>query len=55
MVVLFAVGVMNLAWVGLLTVFVLLERLGRWGSWVARLGGGVLVTLGVLMLAGIPR
>ena len=55
MVVLFAVGVMNLAWVGLLTVFVLLERLVRWGSWVARLGGGVLVTLGVLMLAGIPR
>ena len=48
MAVLFAVGVMNLAWVGALTIFILLERLGRHGALAARLGGVLMVALGVL-------
>jgi len=45
---LFAVGVMNLAWVGALTVFILLERIGRHGALVARVGGVLMVGLGIL-------
>jgi predicted metal-binding membrane protein len=48
--VLFVVGVMNLAWVGLLTVFILLERFGRAGMLAARSGGIVMVAAGVLLL-----
>ena len=48
MAVLFAVGVMNLAWVGALTVFILLERIGRRGALVARVGGVLMVGLGIL-------
>jgi predicted metal-binding membrane protein len=55
MCVLFAVGVMNLAWVGALTVFILLERVGRNGARVARVGGALMVGLGLLALAGWPR
>jgi predicted metal-binding membrane protein len=53
--VLFAVGVMNLAWVGALTVFILLERIGPLGTRVARAGGVLLVGLGMLAVAGWPR
>jgi predicted metal-binding membrane protein len=48
MAVLFAVGVMNLAWVGTLTVFILLERLGGHSVRVARLGAVLMIGLGVL-------
>jgi predicted metal-binding membrane protein len=48
MAVLFAVGVMNLAWVGALTVFILLERLGGNSVRVARLGAVLMIGLGVL-------
>src|SRR5678815_1301045 len=48
MAVLFAVGVMNLSWVGALTVFILLERIGRRGALVARVGGVLMVGLGIL-------
>ena len=48
MAVLFAVGVMNIAWVGALTVFILLERLGGNSVRVARLGGVLMVGLGIL-------
>lgn len=48
--VLFVVGVMNLAWVGLLTMFILLERFGRPGMVAARLGGIVMVAAGVLLV-----
>ena len=51
MLVLFAVGVMNLAWVGALTVFILLERLGRIGVRVAQVGGAVIIVAGVLAIA----
>jgi predicted metal-binding membrane protein len=51
MAVLFAVGVMNLVWVALLTVFILVERFGRVGTRVARVGGAAMVGLGVLLIA----
>ena len=51
MCVLFAVGVMNLAWVGALTVFILLEKTGRIGARVARVGGLVMIVSGVLFAA----
>ena len=51
MCVLFAVGVMNLAWVGVLSVFVLLEKLGPNGVRVARAGGAFMVACGVLFIA----
>ncbi|HEX6047692.1 MAG TPA: DUF2182 domain-containing protein [Gemmatimonadaceae bacterium] len=46
--VLFAVGVMNLAWVAALTAFILLEKMGEGGQRVARVGGVLLIVLGVL-------
>jgi len=48
MCVLFAVGVMNLAWVGVLTAFILLEKMGESGARVSRIGGVLLVGLGIL-------
>ena len=51
MAVLFVVSVMNLVWVGVLTVFILIEKLGFAGARVARLGGGAtLIALGVGVL-----
>jgi len=52
MLVLFAVGVMNLAWVGALTVFILLERWGQAGMHVARVGGAVMVAAGIFLASG---
>lgn len=48
MCVLFAVGVMNLAWVAVLTAFILVEKMGESGARVARVGGVLLVGLGIL-------
>jgi predicted metal-binding membrane protein len=48
--VLFVVGVMNLAWVGILAVFILVEKVGSTGVRVARLGGAVLIALGAFVL-----
>jgi predicted metal-binding membrane protein len=50
MCVLFAVGVMNLAWVAALTAFILVEKFGRTGATVSRLGGAVMVAFGVLVV-----
>ncbi len=47
MLVLFAVGVMNLAWVAVLAAFVLIEKIGPSGSLVSRIGGAVMIALGV--------
>jgi predicted metal-binding membrane protein len=52
MCVLFAVGVMNLAWVAALAAFVLLEKVGRPGMAVARLGGAAMVLAGLFMIVG---
>jgi predicted metal-binding membrane protein len=50
MCVLFAVGVMNLAWVAVLTVFILAEKIGPAGAIVARAGGAVLIGFGVMLV-----
>jgi predicted metal-binding membrane protein len=46
MTVLFAVGVMNLAWIAALGVFVLAEKIIPRGFWVAKAAGLVLVAWG---------
>lgn len=50
MLVLFAVGVMNLLWVAALSVLVLLEKLTPWGIAIARVTGAVFIVLGVAVL-----
>jgi predicted metal-binding membrane protein len=52
MCVLFAVGVMNLAWVAVLTVIVLLEKIGPAGMAVARTAGIALILFGILLITG---
>jgi predicted metal-binding membrane protein len=52
MAVLFVVGVMNLAWVAALAVFVLLEKIGPGVSGVARLGGVILIIAGIVLMTG---
>jgi predicted metal-binding membrane protein len=49
MIILFAVGVMNLAWIAALSVFVLLEKIIPRGFWLARLAGLFLVGMGAWM------
>ena len=51
MVLLFAVGTMNLAWVAGLGVLVLVEKLAPGGGWIARAGGVGLVAAGVALVA----
>ena len=46
MAVLFAVGVMNLAWIAALSVFVLLEKIIPRRFWVAKTAGLVLIGWG---------
>lgn len=46
MLVLFVVGVMNLAWVAALSVFILFEKLGPGGVRVAQLGGVAMILAG---------
>jgi predicted metal-binding membrane protein len=52
MAVLFVVGVMNLAWVGVLTLFILAEKIGPTGVRVSRVGGAILMALGVALVFG---
>lgn len=54
MIVLFAVGWMNLAWMGLLTLAIFLEKTHRLGQRIGRLNGIVLIGLGLLLLGGPP-
>jgi predicted metal-binding membrane protein len=51
MTLLFAVGVMNLLWMAVLTAFVLVEKLLPAGQWVARAGGVVLLAFGAYLFA----
>ena len=53
MCVLFVVGVMNLAWVAALTVFVLIEKIGPAGVLVSRIAGALMIAAGVLFVAGL--
>jgi predicted metal-binding membrane protein len=50
MCVLFVVGVMNLAWVAALTAFILIEKFGRGGFYVARLSGLAMIAAGILVM-----
>jgi predicted metal-binding membrane protein len=50
MCVLFAVGVMNLAWVALLSAFILAEKIAPFGAVVARAGGALMLAAGLLFL-----
>jgi predicted metal-binding membrane protein len=52
---LFVAGVMNLLWVAAITVFVLVEKIVPRGDLVGRLGGGVLVLAGLVLLGQIWR
>jgi predicted metal-binding membrane protein len=52
--VLFAVGIMNLAWVGVLTAFILLEKIGPAGVLVSRAGGVVMIASGIFLAASRP-
>lgn len=50
MVILFAVGIMNLAWVAAIAVFVLIEKTARPGALLSKLAGAALVATGVVIL-----
>lgn len=50
MLVLFVVGVMNLAWVAVLTVFIFIEKFGPRGLRLARIAGVVIILAGVLSM-----
>lgn len=52
MLLLFVGGVMNLAWIAGLAVFVLIEKLAPAGHWVGRAAGLLLIGWGVLSLSG---
>ena len=52
MLLLFVGGVMSLSCILLITVLVLVEKLGPWGTAGARLSGGLLVAAGLYALAG---
>lgn len=49
MALLFVFGVMNLAWIAVLTIFVLLEKLIRRPTWFARAAGAALLVWGALL------
>jgi predicted metal-binding membrane protein len=51
MLLLFAVGVMNLAWVALIAAFVFLEKLLPGGRLTSRVAGAALIVLGLTVLA----
>lgn len=52
MVLLFVLGVMNLAWVAVLAVFALAEKVLRRGEMISVIGGGVMIVWGVSALVG---
>jgi predicted metal-binding membrane protein len=49
MCVLFVVGVMNLVWVAAITIFVLVEKIGPAGAFVARAAGVAMIAAGALV------
>ena len=53
MLLLFVGGVMNLAWIGALAVFVLLEKLAPGGQWLGRAAAVPLIVFGIALL--LPR
>ena len=51
MLVLFAVGVMNLAWVEVLAALILVEKIGPSGALVSRIGGAIMIALGFFSMS----
>ena len=51
MMILFVVGVMNLVWVAALAALVLLEKVGPYGTVLARISGAVLAVYGIVLFA----
>jgi predicted metal-binding membrane protein len=51
MTLLFVAGVMNLAWVALIALFILIEKLVPRGLWVGRVAGAAMMIWGVSILA----
>ena len=47
MALLFVGGLMSLAWVGAIALFVLVEKTMPWGDWISRIGGALLIVWGV--------
>ncbi|HVO98683.1 MAG TPA: DUF2182 domain-containing protein [Bryobacteraceae bacterium] len=47
----FAAGVMNLVWMGGITVLLLLEKAAPGGPWIGRIGGALMVLAGVCAIA----
>src|SRR5215813_14376745 len=54
MALLFVGGVMNVLWIALLSLLILLEKLFRFGRWIARAAGVVFLAAGVWMLSFSP-
>ncbi len=52
MILLFVLGVMNLAWVAVLAVFVLVEKIASQGELISRFGGLVLMVWGLAVVIG---
>jgi predicted metal-binding membrane protein len=48
---LFVVGVMNLVWIAVITLFVLIEKVGPAGAFVGRIAGAAMVLLGIAVIA----
>ena len=53
MALLFVGGLMSLAWVGAIALFVLVEKTMPWGDWISRLGGIFLIVWGAATLIRI--
>jgi predicted metal-binding membrane protein len=55
MLVLFVVGIMNLAWVAVLAVFILIEKVGPYGGRVGQIAGTIMIAFGgwLWMSAGV--
>lgn len=51
MLVLFVVGVMNLAWMGILTLIIFVEKISKHGVVISKVVGGLLILLGIAMAA----
>jgi predicted metal-binding membrane protein len=51
MIVLFVVGVMNLAWVATLAALVLFEKVALYGTAIARISGAALIVYGIVTIA----
>jgi len=51
MALLFVVGVMNLLWVAVITLFVFGEKLLRGGAWIARISGVAMAAYGIWLVA----